>query len=255
MTIAQRKPPAKRAHSGLVGRPYDPDDTPVTVAEPSPSPAPPAKKRGRPSTGTALSSTERARKKRLGDKVQTVLDENKDDHGRLPNERSGEGDRKFGASEIERLANSRILHEDGGRRVQPGGFNPKKWSDTSLGNDDEPGSAPLFGPGTKATGAEWEKLTNHHKRIYHIADWAFYELGNEGDPLFCRLCGVEVKTSDEAFNHVAQTLDALDKNHEHYKTLTELPGAPESLINAARASVANNIHYAFLSTYNERPRE
>ena len=99
---------------------------------------------------------------------------------------------------------------------------------------------------------EWEKLGNHHKRIYRIAEWAFYELGTDDDPLSCRRCYAVVQNSDEAFDHVSQALDALDKKRSHYNSLTELPGAPDSMVRSALDSLVNDVHYVFEVAYHER---
>lgn len=254
MTL-QRKRPVQRAHTGLVGMPYELEPVaPAPAATPEVS-APPAiveitpapKKRGRPPKGdNTMTPVERKTKQRAGETIAQVLKENHDSKGRLHGERS-EGDRKFGMSEIERIIAAQERDEHG-KRVKPTGHAPGNYEakDTTADSADATRSyTPNKKTWTEAKEAELEKITK-------MAVWAF------NDTTSCRLCGFTANSAEQAIQHIEDAWDSGLKLQEHLDKLLaineDMP-IPADFLGQARKKVVDDKHFsALVITRNERKR-
>ncbi len=258
--MTPRKPPVKRAFTGLVGAPYEPGDTPQEPATPAPVEAAPTQaRRGRPPIGEkAMTSTESSRASRNKQAIADALADNADSKGRLPGERSGEADRKFGMSEVEMIHNARVRDEDGARRVKPAGAR----SDVELsaaktprhiGIIDEAGRKP-YRPGPE----DWKEMHRaEDEMILRVMWWAFLPTTNGDGNYFCRRCMFTTNSAQAACDHIEEALAELTKQQEHFVTLTAPDMAdvvPPSFVKDAGRRIMENPHHVLLLVRKERAK-
>jgi hypothetical protein len=240
----KHRKPLPCAHCALTAKPAP---AAVSVAEPDASPAPAAtveatKKRGRPKKEDALTPVERKRAQRNRQAVDQALADNKDGKGRLHNERSGEANRKFGMSEIERIV-AATERDENGRRISPTGQGPARFERDET--EDRTDARPPSVPGNEKWREEQrEKQRKEDEKLTRIAVWAF------NDKTFCRLCGFTARSAGEAVGHIEDAWDTGLKLQQHYDLLSE-PGmsktVPESMLNEARRRVNEDSHFRALS--------
>jgi hypothetical protein len=267
MTL-QRKRPVQRAHTGLVGMPYEPEPVapaPVPEAKPlSEIVETPARKRGRPLQGDkAKSPAERQRDKRNRDGIARVFEENKDDKGRLHNERSGEAPRKHGASEMERIVAAQDRDENG-KRITPTGRGPTF--------DEQDGSVFVtrkqlesnreIRPPAVPSKEDWaEYHRGERKKTFNMVTWAFRASAegviptNDNGAAECRCCGFLAGSPWEAERHIEEAWEAGKKLKEHFYSLlaiNETTRIPSDFIGQARKRVVHDQHFMALAVARNR---
>ncbi len=180
-----------------------------------------------------MTPTERKRKQRHNEKIIEAV-ESSDDAGRLHNERSGEGPRKHGQSEIERVINV-AERLDQARPTKPEGSSPDTF-EVDPTADRADGRQGQKKPGK--TIAE-ERLD---ERMDNIAIWLF---DNPSRPGCCRRCGLEVLSNSGRHNHAWEAYRQKEKLERHRQDLIDAD-APADMIGAARKACVDDKHFQIL---------
>ncbi len=237
-----RKLPAKRLFTGLAGSPLSgitPADVPLVE--------PTKPKSGRPPKGDrAMTDAERKREQRRGDSIAEVL-AIPDSRGRLHNERSGEADRRFGMSEMERIVAAQDRDENGGP-AKPDGAGPTEMERDSTADKADFGSFDV-----KSTKADLRAqyiddaaFNRFNEKMDAIGEW-FAETMPDGTRR-CRLlkCQRPLNSVEDRERHVWQAYDRAQRQGERAEQLKEIneeiSGLQEFIADANR-EFENNSHY------------
>jgi len=181
-----------------------------------------------------------------------------DTHGRLPDERSGEGKRQFGQSEIERLLATRqhdsslFEGEDqdpnlaGGFKVTPEGAAPESFDtkDSTVDTADKPGAHPPRIP-TKT----WERQKKTDEKMLALVHEAFDEYGHCHVPNWCLYdrtpCSFRAKNTDEALEHLWAEYHQGERLWDHVEELSDpdIADTVAPLLAEARKKAWANIHH------------
>jgi hypothetical protein len=189
-----------------------------------------------------------------------------DSHGRLHGERSGEGEREHGQSDIERLLAAKqhdasyFEDEDQdpnlaeGFKVKPEGAAPESFDtgDSTMDVADKPST----NNGQRISTETWEKQKKTDEKMLALVHEAFDESGHCHVPNWCRYdrtpCSFRANNSDEALEHLWAEYYAgeklWDKVHEFEDPeIANMVGFETMiqpiLIEARKRAVANVHHY------------
>jgi hypothetical protein len=189
-----------------------------------------------------------------------------DTHGRLTNERSGEGNREHGQSEIERLLAAKqhdsSLFEDenqdpllaGGFKVKPVGAGADSFDrkDTTADTADKPTSRP------RISAMVLERQKNADKKMLALVHDAFDDFGHCQVPSFCPYdrtpCTFQAENSDEALEHLWAKFFEGEKLWDHVDKLAD-PAIADTLrvlLVEARRKAAANVHHWVITQWMQK---
>lgn len=232
----KHRKPLPCAHCALVAKPST-NSEPAAVEPVKP-------KRGRPPKGDrAMTDAERKREQRRSDSIADVL-AIPDSRGRLHNERSGEADRRFGMSEMERIVAAQDRDENGSRCTGGEGAGPTEMEQDTSADKADFGSFDV--KSTKADlRAEYldDKAFQRFEENMEAAGEYFAETAPDGTRR-CRLfsCRVSLNSIEDRERHLWQ---AYDRGHRQYGRLELLKeaNAPQDLIDEANRRFQNDSHF------------
>ena len=207
----------------------------------------------------------------IGD-LQLALETQKqtpDTHGRLSDERSGEGARAMGQSEIERLIAAKqhdsSLFEDedqdpnmaGGFKVEPKGAGPQSFDakDSTVDAADQAKTRPRI----PTIVLERQKKTN--EKMLALVHQVFDESGHCHAPNLCPYdrtpCPFVAKSDDEALEHLWAEYYRGERLWDHVRKLSDpaIAETIEPLLIEARKNAAANIHHWVIRGWIARYRE
>ena len=201
-------------------------------------------------------------------KAIEALEANKDAEGRLHNERSGEGKRKYGMSELERITAARDRDEDG-RRVTPQGQGATQFEVDMTGD-----SADTAAPKSDSSRAYVINRLDHEleerakdEKIAEVARQVFVDISPTAESIVrvlrCKLCGFKTGLWNEAADHVWNALGTGFRLQDRYLSLLEDDEGdisaidPEGIvIGEARGRLVSDKHFGAITTLlRRRPRK
>jgi hypothetical protein len=187
-----------------------------------------------------MSATERKREQRRNEGTAETLAIS-DRRGRLPGERSGEADRKYGQSELERIVAAQDRDESG-RRVRPGGAGPTSDHDTTAdAADNSTFDIGIAKEDLRAQYMNAEEYRKFENKITRIGEWFIQQTP---DGLRCRLldCHAVLNTAEDQERHVWQAYTRGHQQHAYIEQLKEMD-APQSLIDDINRRLQMDHHF------------
>lgn len=158
-----------------------------------------------------------------------------DSTGRLKNERSGEDNRKYGMSEMERIVAAQE-RDEATTKVSAGGASPD--SD----EDDSPDSGGRSS-GFERMSPEYREKLRGRERMFEEMVQQHCDFGTTGLFARCRLCGVGDLQRSDLVEHFATEYERGMKLYEHWKTLSESElNCPQGMVDDAKSAWQHRRH-------------
>ena len=121
--------------------------------------------------------------------LRSTWQETRDNEGRLPNERSGEGNRRFGMTELESIIAGQYRDEKG-RRVSPSGAGPTQME------EDDPSADSSNTPRSQKRTIPAKYLENQNDLDELMIEMAKDDVAEVDGKLHCNMCGDFINESD-----------------------------------------------------------
>jgi hypothetical protein len=215
-----------------------------------------------------MTGTERKREQRRQEAIAEVL-ATPHTRGRLHNERSGEGPRKYGMSEMERIIAAQERDENG-KRVKPTGagptqmegdhieaFNPRAGTNDRLAQGmggDQPFDVATSKADLRQQYADTGAYRRFEEKMEKIGEWfaPVPEDVPEGFVRTCRMsgCGALLNLESEREHHVWFHYHLGNKQRDYLKLLKEAEDVvPQELIDEATGKLLGNNHFSVIERF------